>query len=136
MPSMFSALPSSKIFTFVPADITVRTSDVVASPERSFRFSETVIVLFGETLVDGYNFTSQDDTVKIVEEIINYLSANDKIVIDFENVNLMTTTAAKSILQPIANKYGYNNIFSKLIFKNVSEDLKIIIATAIDGLQK
>lgn len=84
----------------------------------------------------GYNFTSQDDTVKIVEEIIYYLSANDKIVIDFENVNLMTTTAAKSILQPIANKYGYNNIFSKLIFKNVSEDLKIIIATAIDGLQK
>lgn len=58
------------------------------------------------------------------------------MVIDFENVNLMTTTAAKSILQPIANKYGYNNIFSKLILKNVSEDLKIIIATAIDGLQK
>ena len=35
IPSMFSAFPSSRIFTFVPADITVRTSDVVASPERS-----------------------------------------------------------------------------------------------------
>ena len=83
MPSMFSALPSARIFTLVPACITVITSDVVASPERSLRFSETVIVLFLATLVDGYNFTSQDDTVKIVEEIINYLSANDKIVIDF-----------------------------------------------------
>lgn len=84
----------------------------------------------------GCNFTSQDDTVQVVEEIIKYLNINDKIVIDFQNVNLMTTTAAKSILQPIANKFGYNEIFSKLIFKNVSDDLKIILATAIDGLQK
>ena len=50
MPSIVSALPSSRIFTFVPADITVRTWVEVASPERSFRFSVTSIVLFLETL--------------------------------------------------------------------------------------
>ena len=44
------------IFTFVPADITVRTCVDVASPERSFKFSFTVIVLFKATFVEVVDF--------------------------------------------------------------------------------
>lgn len=82
----------------------------------------------------GTNYTSESDTVQIVENILSFLSSNDTIIIDLQNVNLMTTTAAKSILKPIALKYGYNNIFKKLFFKNVNEDLKTVLGIAFDGI--
>lgn len=56
IPSIVSALPSSRIFTFVPACITVRTWEEVAFHERSFRFSFTVIVLFRAMLVEAVEF--------------------------------------------------------------------------------
>ena len=84
----------------------------------------------------GTTFTSEKDTKSLISDILNILKENETIVIDFNEIQLMTTTAAKSILQIISDTYGYENIFKKVIFKNVTSDMKIIIATAVDGLEK
>lgn len=84
----------------------------------------------------GTIFTSELDTPVIKKEILKILEKADSIVLDFAEVSVMTTTAAKSILQPIVDTYGYENLFNKVFFKNVSDNMKIIIGTAVDGLKK
>ncbi|MEE3410091.1 MAG: hypothetical protein VZQ47_05525 [Treponema sp.] len=82
----------------------------------------------------GSNITSGGDTESIAKEILDLLSKNEGINLDFTCIDLMTTTAAKEILKPLAVKFGIDNIFKKVHFCNVSEDLKVVISTAIEGL--
>ena len=82
----------------------------------------------------GANITSGGDTESIAKEILDLLLKNDEINLDFTCVDLMTTTVAKEILKPLAVNFGIENIFKKVHFCNVSEDLKVVISTAIEDL--
>lgn len=82
----------------------------------------------------GTNITSGENTTKIASKMLELLKNNDTLSINFQKINLMTTTAAKEILKPIVDKYGIDHVFKKIHFCNVAEDLKIVISTAIDSL--
>lgn len=82
----------------------------------------------------GSNIISGGNTRKIATKILDLLKTNDTVSLDFKNINLMTTTAAKEILKPIVDEYGIEHIFKKIHFCNVAEDLKIVISTAVDSL--
>ncbi|MBP3366685.1 MAG: hypothetical protein J6K96_06775 [Treponema sp.] len=86
------------------------------------------IAKFGSNIIPG------GATDKIANEILDLLSSNDSLSLNFERINLMTTRAAKEILKPIVDRYGIEQIFKKIHFCNVADDLKIVISTAIDSL--
>ena len=82
----------------------------------------------------GFIITSGDNTEIMAKEIIALSKVNSNVNLDFKDVKLMTTTAAKEILKPIADFLGIDGIFKKIHFCNVAEDLKVVISTAIDSL--
>ena len=81
----------------------------------------------------GNNITSCETAKRISNDILKLLNTNAAVSLDFSKINLMTTTAAKEILIPIVNRHGINNVFKKIHFCNVADDLKIVISTAIDS---
>lgn len=59
------------------------------------------------------------------------LDNNDIIEIDFIDVSVMTTYCAKQIFGRLYIKLGADEFFRRLIFKNVRNDIKIIIEQGI-----
>lgn len=83
----------------------------------------------------GNNFTQEDDVKDIPNQIISLLNNEESIILDCSDVIVMSTTAVKAILKPIAKKYGYENLFNKILFKNTTEDLQVVIGIAVEYLQ-
>ena len=83
----------------------------------------------------GRNITSEHSTNEIVKDILKLLKNNDEVFeLDFKGVSLVTTSAMKAIFKPIVEEYGTENLFKRIRFCNVVDDLKIIISIAIDSL--
>lgn len=55
----------------------------------------------------------------------------ENIVLDFEGISVMTTFCAKQIFGKLYLDLGGEKFYSIFSFKNVSEDLKIIIQNSI-----
>lgn len=82
----------------------------------------------------GTNITPGGNTRLIADKILDLLNTYDLLSLNFKKINLMTTRAAKEIFKPIVEKYGLEHIFKKIHFCNVTEDLKVVISSAIDSL--
>ena len=83
----------------------------------------------------GANIIANESNSKMSAEILEILTTEDSVDLDFTGIQVVTTYAAKSILKPIVDKYGFSALFQKLSFLNVPSDIKVVISTAIDGLK-
>ena len=83
----------------------------------------------------GLNIIANESNEKIANDILQALDNEDCIELDFTGIRVMTTYAAKRILRPIVEKYGFSELFKKLSFHNVSSEIKVVISAAIDGLK-
>lgn len=83
----------------------------------------------------GQNIIADEANEKRANDIIQMLESNDTIKLDFSGIQVSTTFAIKRILRPIVEKYGFSELFRKLIFCNVPAETQIVISTAIEGLK-
>lgn len=82
----------------------------------------------------GRNITNEIIANKIAEDIKSVCCSDEKIELDFSNVDLLTTTCVKIIFSPIVTKYGRTNLLSKISFYNTGKDLQIIISHGLESL--
>lgn len=73
---------------------------------------------------------------KEVSNMINF-EKEDEIILDFQDVNMVTSSFADEVVGKNCAKLGLHNFFNKVRIVNASEQIKIIIKKAImDRLQE
>lgn len=82
----------------------------------------------------GGSITNEIISEKISTDLEKFVSCDDKVTLDFSNVNLLTTTCIKKIFSKIKDKIPADIFFTKFCFINVNENLKIIINHGLEDL--
>lgn len=67
---------------------------------------------------------------KEVSNLINF-EKEDKIILDFDEVKMITSSFADEVIGKNCAKLGLHNFFSKVRIVNTSEQIKLIIKKAI-----
>lgn len=82
------------------------------------------------------NFSPVISSAQIGESIYNEIKKslvkNEKVEINFDGVKSMATFCSKQIFGTLYNELTPTVFFEKLLFKNVDQDLKIIIRLGIE----
>jgi hypothetical protein len=72
---------------------------------------------------------------EVGEEVLSKIEAalrqNEKVILDFDGISVMTTFCGKQIFGRLYLKIGADEFFRRLTLKNVRDDLKIIIEQGI-----
>lgn len=70
-----------------------------------------------------------------VKKIIPLLDKNEKVTLDFENIDAATQSFVHALISDLIRKYGVE-ILDNLFFKNCSETVKKIINIVTDYMQE
>ena len=81
----------------------------------------------------GKSLTNELICKQIYTDLESHFS-EEVIELDFANVRILTTTCIKGLFLKISTKISSEDFFKKLIFKNVDEDLKIIISHGLEDI--
>lgn len=84
----------------------------------------------------GANITNEEVTSKLSNDIMKIINdTKDEIItLNFGNIKLLSTIAAKSIFKPIADKYNLEKMFQRIEMLNVEKDLRVILNHALNSL--
>ena len=84
----------------------------------------------------GTNITNEEVTSKISNDIMKIINdTKDEIItLNFGNIKLLSTIAARSIFKPIADKYNLEKMFQRIEMLNVEKDLRVILNHALNSL--
>lgn len=67
---------------------------------------------------------------KEVSNVVDF-EKEDKIILDFENVKMVTSSFADEVIGQNCSKLGLHDFFGKVQIVNASEQIKLIIKKAI-----
>lgn len=84
----------------------------------------------------GPNIIADKANEKRANDILKLLETNNTINLDFTGIQIATTFAVRMILRPIVEKYGFSELFNKVVFCNVPPETTIVVSTAIERLQE
>ena len=70
-----------------------------------------------------------------LKEILPNIDNEDKIILDFENVNSATQSFIHALISDVIRKKGIH-IFDKLYFKNCNENIQKIITIVTEYMQE
>ena len=70
-----------------------------------------------------------------LEKIIPSLEKDDKVTLDFEDVDAATQSFIHALISDIIRKYG-ENILDKIYFKNCNENIQKIINIVVEYMQE
>ena len=84
----------------------------------------------------GTNITNEEVTSKLSNDIMKIINdTKDEIItLNFGNIKLLSTIAARSIFKPIADKYNLEKMFKRIEMLNVEKDLRVILNHALNSL--
>lgn len=84
----------------------------------------------------GTNITNEEVTSKLSNDILKIINdTKDEIItLNFGNIKLLSTIAARSIFKPIADKYNLEKMFQRIEMLNVEKDLRVILNHALNSL--
>ena len=84
----------------------------------------------------GTNITNEEVTSKLSNDIMKIINdTKDEIItLNFGNIKLLSTIAARSMFKPIADKYNLKKMFQRIEMLNVENDLRIILNHALNSL--
>ena len=84
----------------------------------------------------GTNITNEEVTSKLSNDIMKIINdTKDEIItLNFGNIKLLSTIAARSIFKPIADKYNLEKMFQRIEMLNVEKDLRVILNHALNSL--
>ena len=84
----------------------------------------------------GTNITNEEVTSKLSNDIMKIINdtKDEIIILNFGNIKLLSTIAARSIFKPIADKYNLEKMFQRIEMLNVEKDLRVILNHALNSL--
>ena len=82
----------------------------------------------------GKSITNEIIAQKICKDLELQLEKNDMLILDFKNIDILTTTCVKGIFKSISEKMNSSDFFKRFAFINVSNDLKVIITYGLEDL--
>ena len=82
------------------------------------------------------NFAGNKDIAKEIrtKEILPFIRKEDKIFLDFENVNSATQSFVHALISDVIRKEGVK-VLDKLFFKNCNETIQKMIGIVIEYMQ-
>ncbi|MBI3035021.1 STAS-like domain-containing protein [Candidatus Woesearchaeota archaeon] len=82
------------------------------------------------------NFAGNKDIAKEIrtKEILPFIRKEDKIFLDFENVNSATQSFIHALISDVIRKEGIK-VLDKLFFKNCNETIQKIIGIVVEYMQ-
>ena len=66
--------------------------------------------------------------------IIPELDDNNKVILDFEEVNLSTQSFIHALISDVIRKFGVD-ILDRLLFKNCNESLQLLVNIVVEYMQ-
>lgn len=81
----------------------------------------------------GEALGTRDCARKILSEFENDILKNDKTILDFNQVTLLSCDFVDELISTLIKKYGLDFFKEKINFKNVDDFNKNIILKAIEG---
>lgn len=79
----------------------------------------------------GRSITNEDVGNRVLSDIKTALKTSDVVDVDFAGIASMTTSCAKQVFGTLYADMGPEAFFSRLVLKNASEDLRIVINNGI-----
>ncbi len=79
------------------------------------------------------NITSSELGELVYKSLLERLNNDQSIDLDFSGVNSVTTMCSKKIFGKLYYELGEEKFYSAIKFKNVNEDVKVIIYDGISG---
>lgn len=70
-----------------------------------------------------------------LKKLIPALEKNQKIILDFENINGATQSFIHALISDLMRKYG-NEVLDKIEFKSCNNTIKAIITIVVDYMQE
>ena len=82
------------------------------------------------------NFAGNKDIAKEIrtKEILQFIRQEDKIILDFENVNSATQSFVHALISDVIRKEG-TKVLDKLLFKNCNDTIQKMIGIVIEYMQ-